>query len=562
MADKKVLTGSQILCESLIKEGVKVAFGYPGGVLIPFYDALLDYSQIKHVLPRHEQGAAFAADGYARVSKEVGVCIGTSGPGVMNLLTGIANAYLDSVPMLVIAGQVTTGAIGSDAFQEVDATGITIPFTKHNFLVEDVKDLAEVIKESFYIAKNGRPGPVLIDVPKDVLLSSTEFKYPSRVNLPGFKPKLEGSDLQIKKAAKLINNSKRPILITGHGTLLSGAEKELISFAKKADIPTTYTLLGIGAVPTEHKLEIGMIGMHGSVAANLGVHECDLIIACGIRFDDRITGKLDEFAKGAKIIHIDIDPAEISKNCKADIPIVGDLKHVLKKLTPQVSKVKCQDWWKKINSWKREHPLRGRFEKTKKSSLCRAGFIIEEISDQFPEATVVADVGQNQMWTAQCWNFKKPNTHLSSGGLGSMGYALPAAIGAQIANPKAQVWTIVGDGGFQMNLQELQTVIQEKLNLKIAILNNGFLGMVRQWQDLFHEKRYSSTRITSPDFLKLSEAFGIPAFKVKKQEEVKKTIAKIKKIKGPVLCEFFVEPEENVFPMVAPAAALKDVMVG
>jgi len=551
------LTGAQILCESLVKEGVEVMFGFPGGVLLPFYDALPKYPQLRHILVRHEQGSAHAADGYARVSGKVGVCIATSGPGATNLVTGIANAYLDSVPMVAITGQVATPFIGKDAFQEIDITGITLPITKHNYMVMAAGDMATVVQEAFHLARTGRPGPVLIDIPRDVFSEEAEFHYPDRVNLRGYKPTIQGHPAQIKKAAKVIKEANRPLILAGRGVLISGASAELRELAEKAQIPVVNTLLGLGCFPQSHMLSLGMLGMHGLAHVNLAVDAADLIIAIGMRFDDRATGKVSGFAPNAHVIHIDIDPAEIGKNVKVDVPVVGDVKNVLKALNKVIDSQNHVEWISQIQEWEKEHPSTA----IRETEKLLPQYVVRQISEVTRgDAIIVTGVGQHQMWSAQYFQFDKPNTLVSAGGLGPMGFELPAAMGAKVACPKETVWCIAGDGGFQMTIQELGTIAQEKLAVKIAIFNNGFLGMVRQWQELFYQRRYVATPLSGPDFVKVAEAYGIAAMRVTDKLMVTGAIEKAMAHQGPFLIDFQVEPEENVYPMVPPGAALCELL--
>ena len=554
------LTGAQILCESLLKEGADVMFGYPGGVLLPFFDTLPQYPALRHILVRHEQGAAHAADGYARATGKVGVCLATSGPGATNLVTGIANAHLDSIPMVAITGQVARSFIGKDAFQEVDITGITLPITKHNYLVTDVKHLAKIIKEAFYLARSGRPGPVLIDIPKDVFIEETEYKYPARVNLPGYNPTLTGHPSQIKKAAEMINNaSKKPVIIAGRGVLVSEAYDELKQLAETASIPVITTFLGVGCFPESHALSYGMLGMHGMVYANWAIDASDLIIAIGMRMDDRATSKVSEFAPHARIIHIDVDPAEIGKNVRVDVPIVGDVKRVLTALNKQIKPAEHVEWIEQVDEWRKDHPLVSARLRNEKNLTPQ--FVIRKLYEITKgDAIIVPGVGQHQMWAAQHYWYDKPNRFISSGGLGTMGFELPAAMGAKVGCPEKQVWCIAGDGGFQMTMQELGTIIQDKINVKIAIMNNGFLGMVRQWQDMFYEKRYVSTPLLCPDFVKIAEAYCIKALRVKLKDDVIPALKEAAKTDGPFLIDFVVEPEENVYPMVPPGEALRNVI--
>ena len=551
------MSGAQMVCESLVREGVEVIFGILGGAILPLYDVLPQYPQLRHILVRHEQGAAHAADGYARATGKVGVCFATSGPGATNLVTGIANACLDSVPIVAITGQVARPFIGKDAFQEVDITGITLPITKHNYLVMDAASVPEIVKEAFYLARTGRPGPVLIDLPRDVQIDEAEFHYPSKVDLPSYKPTLQGHPAQIKKAAKLINEVQRPLIIAGRGVIISGAYAELKELVEKAQIPVVTTLLGISCFPESHALSYGMIGMHGMAYANLAVDAADLIIAIGMRFDDRATAKVSAFAPHAHIIHIDIDPAEIGKNVRVDVPIVGHAKAVLQELNKLIDSAKHIDWIRQLDDWRREHPS----IVIRDSDGLLPQYVVRQIYEVTKgEAIIVTGVGQNQMWAAQHYWYNKPNTFISSGGLGTMGFELPAAIGAKVGCPDETVWCIAGDGGFQMTIQELATMVQEKLAVKIAIMNNSFLGMVRQWQELFYEKRYVATPLSGPNFVKIAEAYGFPGLRVEHKEEVVPAIQKAMEEPGPFLIDFAIEPEENVYPMVPPGAALAEVL--
>ena len=551
------MTGAQIICESLVKEGVEVIFGILGGAVLPLYDTLPQYPQLRHILVRHEQGAAHAADGYARATGKVGVCMATSGPGAANLVTGIANAYLDSVPIVAITGQVARPFIGKDAFQEIDITGITLPITKHNYLVLDVDSLARVIKEAFYLARSGRPGPVLIDVPRDVFIEPAEFSYPSRVNLPGYKPTLQGHPEQIKKAAKLINEAQRPLIIAGRGVIISGAYAELKQLAETAQVPVVTTLLGISCFPEGHVLSLGMLGMHGMAYANMAVNAADVIIAIGMRFGDRATAKVSAFAPHARIIHIDIDPAEIGKNVRVDVPIVGDAKIILNALNKLIVSTEHIGWVQQLDGWRREHPS----TVIRDSQGLLPQFVIRQIYEVTQgEATIVTGVGQNQMWAAHYYCYNRPNSLISSGGLGTMGFELPAAMGAKVGCPEDIVWCIAGDGGFQMTIQELATIVQEKVAVKIAIINNGYLGMVRQWQELFYERRYVATPLSGPDFVKIAEAYGLPGLRVRHKEEVIPAIEQAMAHQGPFLIDFVVEPEENVYPMVPPGVSISEVL--
>jgi acetolactate synthase-1/2/3 large subunit len=553
----KTLTGAQMMCEALIAEGVDVMFGYPGGAIMPFYHALPEYPQLRHVLVRHEQAAGHAAEGYARTSGKVGVCVATSGPGATNLVTAIADAMMDSVPIVAITGQVATQFIGKDAFQETDVTGITQPITKHNYLVTDIRDLPRVLKEAFHIARTGRPGPVLVDVAKDVQNARAPFEYPTTVDLPGYKPTYEGNRRQIKEAAALIAQAKKPLLMVGRGVLIADAHQELREFAEKTGLPVTTTLLGISAFPEDHPLSIGMPGMHGWVHVNRAIQECDLLISIGARFDDRVTGKLDTFARQAKVIHVDVDPAEISKNVHAHVPIVGDAKQVLQALTEAVATRTCDEW---LGHIREVQSSRSHKQRIPDNGMFMPHHVYAEFTRILQgEFRVCTDVGQHQMWAAQLIDYLKPHTHITSGGLGTMGFALPAALGVQIACPDEEVWTIAGDGGWQMNIQELATVMQEELPLKMCIINNGYLGMVRQWQELFHDRRYSSTPMWSPDFVKVAAAYGIPGLRVTHQDQVADAINTARATKGPFLIEFVVEREVNVYPMVAPGASISDM---
>jgi len=545
-------TGAQIICESLIAEGVDVMFGFPGGVLLPFYDTLPQYPQIRHILTRHEQGAAHAADGYARATGRVGVCMATSGPGATNLVTGIANAYLDSVPIVALTGQVARPFIGKDAFQEIDITGITLPITKHSYVAMDAGSLAGIFKEAFYLARTGRPGPVLIDLPKDVMQEEAEYKYPEKIDIPGYKIPTRGHPTQLKNAAKLINESKNPVIVAGRGVIISGASDELKQFAETAQIPVITTLLGIGCFPEDHVLSYGMAGMHGSGFANKALDSTDLLIAIGMRFDDRVTGNINGFAPHAKVIHIDLDPAEIGKNVSVTVPIVGDVKAVLQALQKLIETKEHVDWIQQIEEWRKQHPMMDVYD--------GAGLLPQYIIDQLYEAThgesiTVTGVGQHQMWAAQHYLHREPGHFISSGGLGTMGFGLPAAMGAKVGCPDKTVWLIDGDGSLQMTIQELGTLVQDKIAVKIAVMNNGYLGMVRQWQDLFYEKRYVATPLSGPDFVKVAEAYGIPGVRVTSREDVLGAIQKAMDYDGPFLIDFMIEPEENVFPMVPPGAA-------
>lgn len=553
----KVMTGAEIFVRSLAEEGVEVIFGYPGGATIGIYDVLHDITNIKHILTRHEQGATHAAEGYAKATGKPGVVLVTSGPGATNTVTGIADAYMDSIPIVVFTGQVATKLIGNDAFQEADIVGITRPITKHNYLVKDVHDLARTIKEAFYIATTGRPGPVLVDLPKDVMAQKAPFEYPKSVSLRSYNPIIEGNSKQIKKAAEVLSTAKRPILYVGGGVMSSNAAVELRALADKLQCPVTTTLHGLGAFPEQNRLSLGMLGMHGTWYSNIAVHYCDVLIAVGARFDDRVTGKVEAFAAEAKKIHIDIDPSAISKNVPVDVPIVGDVKHVLKRLIEHVKPLDTEDWLKTIDQWKAEHPLR-----YKHDQALRAQHVIHtlgKITDG--DAIVVTDVGQHQMWAAQFFKWKHARTQITSGGLGTMGFSLPAAMGVAFSNPKLPVLCFSGDGGIQMNIQELATIAHYNLPIKIMILNNGYLGMVRQWQELFWRKRYSHTRISSPDYVKLAEAYGIRAYRVTSSSEVDGAVKTMLEYNsGPILIEFVVAKEENVYPMIPAGQTVNEIM--
>ncbi len=550
--------GAQILVDALIEEGVQHVFGYPGGSVLPLFDALYD-APIKFILPRHEQAAAHAADGYARATGKVGVCIATSGPGATNLTTGIATANMDSIPVVAITGQVKTHLIGNDAFQEADVTGITRPITKHNYLVKNVHDLARVIKEAFYIARTGRPGPVVVDVPVDVTTALLEGAPDKTIRLPGYKPVTEGHPRQIKLAAAAINAAHKPVLYLGGGVVLSNAAAEARALAEKANMPVAMTLMGLGAFPGDHPLALGMLGMHGTPTANYAVTESDLIISVGARFDDRVTGRIDAFAPSAKVIHIDIDPSSISKNVRVDIPVVGDARGILSDLTEQATAQPREAWHKQITAWKKKHPL----AYDPGSGAIKPQAVLQELCRQAPEdAIITTEVGQNQMWTALWYTFRRPRTLVSSGGLGTMGFGFPAAIGAQVGCPGRLVVDVAGDGSIQMNIQELATVAQYKLPVKVLILNNGFLGMVRQWQELFYQRRYSQTTLNgNPDFVKLAEAYGVKGMRVTAPGEVPDALREMIRTEGPVFLDARIEPEENVFPMV-PAGQAINRMIG
>ncbi|MEW6326221.1 MAG: biosynthetic-type acetolactate synthase large subunit [Thermodesulfobacteriota bacterium] len=559
------LTGAQILIECLKKEGVDLIFGFPGGAVIDIYDELMK-SPIRHVLVRHEQAAVHAADAYARVTGKVGVVLVTSGPGATNTVTGIASAYGDSIPVVVMTGQVPTKLIGNDAFQEVDIVGITRPCTKHNYLVKNVKDVAQTVREAFHLARSGRPGPVLMDLPKDVMVDRTEFKYPEVIKMRTYNPTYEAHPGQIEKAGKLIVQSRRPVLYAGGGIIASNAAAELTELATLAQIPTTATLMGLGGFPGTHPLWMGMLGMHGTYCSNMAVANCDLLIAVGSRFDDRVTGKLDAFAPHAKIIHIDIDPTSISKNVRVDVPIVADCKNALGKLVTFLKgekginwKEKHEEWLAQVRDWDKKHPLSYKEEK----GVIKPQYVVEKLYELTKgKAIITTEVGQNQMWAAQFYKFAEPRSLMTSGGLGVMGYGFPAAIGAQLAAPDRTVIDIAGDGSIQMNIQEMATAMEQRLPVKIAILNNQYLGMVRQWQELFYGKRYAATSLaTAPDFVKLAEAYGAVGLRATKPEEVEPVIKKALKTKNLVIMDFVIPQEEKVYPMVPAGKATTEMLL-
>jgi acetolactate synthase-1/2/3 large subunit len=550
------MTGAQAVLESLKREGVDVVFGLPGGVLLPLYDAIYQ-SDIHHILVRHEQGAAHMADGYARATGKVGVCIATSGPGATNLVTGIANAYMDSVPMVAITGQVNTWLIGKDAFQEADITGITLPITKHNYLLRSAKDITRVFREAFYIARTGRPGPVLIDLPRDVTVDEVEFTWPE-VDLPGYRPSFKAHEMQIKKAAKALMEAERPVIYVGGGVKYAEAHRELIELAVKINAPVTTTLMGVGCFPEDHPLSLGMLGMHGTKYANYAIQESDLILAIGARFDDRVTGKISSFAPRAKIVHIDVDPAEVGKNVRVDIPVVGDAKNALQGLIKEVRAKGRSVWNEKTEGWKKDYPLRY----IPDMNIIKPQYVIEKLCEIAPDAIITTEVGQNQMWAAQFFVHKDPQKFISSGGLGTMGYGFPAAIGAKMGRPECDVIDVAGDGSFLMNSQELATAVVNEIPVKVAVLNNGCLGMVRQWQELFFEKRYSATILgrTSPDFVKLAEAYGAVGLRATKPSEVEPVIRAAMATDRPVVMDFIVSPAEKVSPMVPAGATLSEIL--
>jgi acetolactate synthase-1/2/3 large subunit len=554
----QIVSGARITCASLEAEGVEVVFGYPGGAVIPLYDAL-PASRLHHVLVRFEQWAALAADGYARATGKVGVCMATSGPGATNLVTGLANAQLDSVPIVAITGQVAQPLIGRDAFQETDITGITLPITKHNYLVQSVEEIVPTIREAFYLAASGRPGPVLVDIPKNVFIESGRFRWGERVDRRGYQPSLVPNMRQVRLATELINRARKPLIMAGHGIMLAGAEDEFARFVERTGMPVIFTLLGQGCFPESHPLAFGLMGMHGHREVNMALDQCDLLVNIGARFDDRATGKVAGFAPNAKIVHVDIDPAEIGKNVRTDVPVVGDAKEALKLLLGEVEERRHDDWVAWIRS---QHNVALDTALEDRPAWPEPYSIIKAIrAATNGEAIYTTDVGQHQMWTAQHMGFDHPNRWLTSGGLGTMGYGLPAAIGAKLGCPEREVWAIIGDGGFQMSMNELATCVQEGLDLNIAIINNGYLGMVRQWQDLFHAKNYSEVEILGPDFVKLAEAFGATGIRVTKDSEILPAVERARAISGPVVIDFVVEPEANVWPIVPPGAANTDMLL-
>ncbi|MFP4193586.1 MAG: biosynthetic-type acetolactate synthase large subunit [Desulfosalsimonas sp.] len=559
------LKGAHILLKMLKEEGVDTIFGYPGGSVIDIYDAMMEDEELNHILVRHEQGAIHAADGYARASGKVGVCLVTSGPGATNTVTGIASAYMDSIPVVVFTGQVPTQLIGNDAFQEVDIVGITRPCTKHSYLVKDAGSLARIIKEAFHIARSGRPGPVLVDLPKDVINAVTEFKMPGKVKLEAYNPTYKPNIKQLHKVVDLIKNAQKPVIFSGGGVSLSQAHNELTEFARKTNTPVTSTLMGLGGFPGTDPLWLGMLGMHGTFRANMAVSECDLLISAGVRFDDRVTGKIDEFAPHARIVQIDIDPTSIQKNIPVHVPVVGDCKislarlnELLEKENPEEIGEKTKPWLDQIEQWKKTTPLA-----YEQKDVIKPQYVIETLYELTGgEAIIATEVGQNQMWAAQYYHVKEPGHFITSGGLGAMGFGLPAAIGAQVGAPGKLVVDIAGDGSIQMNIQELATAMQYRLPVKVVILNNGFLGMVRQWQELFYERRYSSTRFEhTPDFVKLAQAYGATGLRASKPDEVADVLSEGMKTDGPVLMDFLVEAEECVYPMVPAGAPIKKMLL-
>jgi acetolactate synthase-1/2/3 large subunit len=561
------MTGAEIFVKALADLGVDVVFGYPGGAVLHIYDELFKNTKVRHLLTRHEQGAVHMADGFARASGKTGVCLVTSGPGATNTVTGIATACMDSIPIVVFTGQVPTLMIGNDAFQEADIVGITRPCTKHNYLVKETRDLARIMKEAFYIASTGRPGPVLVDIPKDVLMSSAEYVLPKEVNVRGYHPTYEGHPRQVESAVRLLKEKERPVLYAGGGVILSGSSPQLTEFAHILGIPVTTTLMGMGGFPGTDPLHMGMLGMHGTYSANMAISHSDLILAVGARFDDRVTGKVDEFAPHAKVIHIDIDPTSIQKNVPVDIPIVGDLKDVLKKMIKIVKgtkeaaqyKEKIAPWREQIARWGATHPLSYKASKGR----IKPQHVVEQIYALTKgNAIITTEVGQNQMWAAQFYKFDRPRTFLSSGGLGTMGYGFPAAIGAQVAMPGSLVVDVAGDGSIQMNIQELATAVQYNLPVKVVILNNGALGMVRQWQEFFFQGKYSQTCLPQiPDFVKLAEAYGAAGFRATRPEEVREVLKKGFAAKGPAFIDILTDPNEMVYPMVPAGAPLTKMLL-
>jgi acetolactate synthase-1/2/3 large subunit len=560
MSKQGKLTGAEILWESLALEGVEVVFGYPGGAIMPAYDAMLS-SRVRHVLVRHEQGASHMADGYARASGRVGVCMATSGPGATNLVTGIATAMLDSIPMVCVTGQVASRYIGSDAFQETDITGVTLPITKHNYLVTRAQDIAPTLRQAFYVARSGRPGPVLVDITKDAQQASTDFVWDDGpVRLPGYRPEHRPREEDLRKAVDLINASERPVIFAGHGIIAAGATALLTELVEKSGIPVASTLLGLGGFPATHPQSLGMMGMHGEAWVNTAIQEADLIIALGMRFDDRVTGKLETYATKAKKIHCELDPAEINKNVRADVALVGDVADALKGLIPEVKRRDRGAWLGRIKELKGDSAVRDIQTMPHSGRLFAAHVMHDLWRITEGKALVVTDVGQHQMWEAQYYKHDYPRKLITSGGLGTMGFALPAAIGAKLACPDEEVWVIVGDGGFQMTAAELSTIAQEGLKIHVAVINNGFLGMVRQWQQFFYEGRYAATPLKGPDFVKLAEAHGLVGMRVTEREQIPSLVAAARASKDTVVIDFRVEQEDSVYPMVAAGADLHDMI--
>jgi acetolactate synthase-1/2/3 large subunit len=559
--DKVTLSGSRILWECLEREGVKTIFGYPGGAILPAYDAL-KHSNIHHILVRHEQGATHMADGYARATGGVGVAVATSGPGATNMVTGIATAMMDSSPIVCITGQVGSKLLGSDAFQETDITGVTLPITKHNYLITRADEVASVVREAFYVAKSGRPGPVLIDITKDAQQSSAVFDWEAaEPKMRGYRPDLSPAKTAYDEAIELISKAKRPLILAGHGIIVSGAEMEVQMFAEKTSIPVALTLLGLGAFPASHVLNLGMMGMHGEAWVNNAIQEADLLLAFGMRFDDRVTGNLKTYAPNSKKIHIEIDPAEINKNIKVDVPLVGDLRKILLELMPRLQPANHREWLERVRDLKGDSAVRD-IQNLPDNGHLYAAHVINDLWNEtrHGDTIVVTDVGQHQMWEAQYYKHEQPRSLVTSGGLGTMGFALPAAIGAKVARPEADVWVVVGDGGFQMTMCELATIVQENLNVNIAIINNGYLGMVRQWQEFFYERNYEATPLLSPNFVKLAQAYGIKAMAVNKRRDAINAMKEAREYNGPVLIDFQVEQEDTVYPMVAAGASLHDMI--
>ncbi len=561
--------GADVVCEAILRQGVDVLFGYPGGVILPLYDVLADHPRLRHVLVRHEQGGAHAADGYARATGKVGVCLGTSGPAATNLVTGIATAQLDSIPMVAITGNVVSALIGKDAFQEIDITGITLPMTKHNYLVRDANELPRVLAEAFYIARTGRPGPVHVDITKDALQQETDAPHPTddevAAGLPGFRPNTGGHPRQLRLVAEEIARAKRPMILAGHGILIADAMDELRELAERTSIPVAWTLLGVGALDETHPLAYGYMGMHGWKHVNRAIQAADLLIAIGMRFDDRVTGSVKTYAPYARIVHVDIDPAEIGKNVSVEVPVVGDARKVIAALLPLVTETSPEargDYLAQLAEWRRESEgTSWHGSGAWRDGLLSADFVVQQIGEATGhDATLVADVGQNQMWTARYAGFRRPNSHLSSGGLGTMGYAMPAAMGAALGRPDKSTWAIVGDGGFQMTVQELATLVQDRIPVRVAIMDNKKLGMIRQWQEIFYDRNYHSASLYGPDYLKLAEAYGLPAWKVTQPDEVRPAIEAAEATDGPALVWFEVAEEQNVFPMMPAGKGLSDLI--